>query len=53
MQLHDLDGRADRLEALLRGVGGFDAVTRWQEPRFRGTSLWMIYASRRASDGYS
>jgi hypothetical protein len=45
MQAHDLAGRLDRLEALLRRAG-FQHVSRWQEPRFRGCSLWMIYASR-------
>ena len=48
LQLHDLKGRADRLEAILRGPAGFGAVLRWQEPRFKGSSLWMMYASRRS-----
>lgn len=48
MQLHDLDGRLDRLEGMLRAAG-FPVVVRWQEPRFRGCSLWMLFASRRAT----
>ncbi len=46
MQLHDLDGRAERLEALLRDTGGFRHVYKWQEVRFRGSSLWMLFAWR-------
>ena len=44
--VHDLGGRADRLEALLRQEGGYKMVVRWQEPRFRGSSQWMLYAKR-------
>ncbi|GAX81621.1 hypothetical protein CEUSTIGMA_g9049.t1 [Chlamydomonas eustigma] len=47
MQLHDIQGRADRMEALLTGTGKFHQVFRWQEPRFRGSSVWMMYAWRK------
>lgn len=46
MQFHELEGRGDRLEALLKQEGRYDTVVRWQEPRFRGSSIWMMYAKR-------
>ena len=44
-QVHDIGGRLAAVRELLQGAG-FARVEVFQEPRFRGCCLYMVYASR-------
>jgi 31-O-methyltransferase len=45
VQVHDIGGRVAAINELLNSVG-FERVTVYKEPRFRGCCLYMVYASR-------
>ncbi|MDB5307686.1 MAG: methyltransferase FkbM family [Gemmataceae bacterium] len=47
VEVHDLDGRLAKVAALLTGQG-FDAVEVEQEPVFKGSEIYNLYARRTA-----